>query len=78
MKPVSFYMTHNLSYETKVGRVTKLLKAHVKKYNVKQRRESYCNKSAIVQKLLSPYYQMKSRFCKLLSVFSIKVMTGEK
>ena len=33
MKPVSFYMIHNLSYETKVGRVTKLLKAHVKKYN---------------------------------------------
>ena len=30
MKPVSFYMIHNLSYETKVGRVTKLLKAHVK------------------------------------------------
>ena len=30
MKPVSFYMIHNLSYETKLGRVTKLLKAHVK------------------------------------------------
>ena len=32
MKPVSFYMIHNLSYETKLGRVTKLLKAHVKKF----------------------------------------------
>ena len=28
--PVSFYMVHNLSYETKKRRVTKLLKAHAK------------------------------------------------
>ena len=30
MKAVSFYMIHNLSYETKVTGVTRLLKAHVK------------------------------------------------
>ena len=30
MKAVSFYMIHNLLYETKVTGVTKLLKAHVK------------------------------------------------
>ena len=29
-KPVSFYMIHNLSHETKKGRVTKILKAHVR------------------------------------------------
>ena len=45
-KPVSFYMIHNLSYETKVGRVTKLLKAHVKnivfsmEYSVNMRRQN--------------------------------------
>ena len=44
-KPVSFYMIHNLSYETKVERVTKLLKAHVKKiifsleYSVNMRKQ---------------------------------------
>ena len=32
-KPVSFYMIHNLSYETKVAGVTKFLKVHVKKKN---------------------------------------------
>ena len=32
-KPVSFYIILNLSYETKVGGVTKFLKAHVKKIN---------------------------------------------
>ena len=30
MKAVFFYMIHNLSYETKVTGVTRLLKAHVK------------------------------------------------
>ena len=32
-KPVSFYIILNLSYETKVGGVTKFLKAHVKTIN---------------------------------------------
>ena len=45
-KPVSFYMIHNLSHETKKGRVTKLLKAHVKNiifsmgYSVNMRRHN--------------------------------------
>ena len=32
-KPDSFYMIHNLSYETKVAGVTKFLKAHIEKDN---------------------------------------------
>ena len=32
-RSISFYMIHNLSYETNVAGVTKFLKAHVKKYN---------------------------------------------
>ena len=45
-KPVLFYMIHNLSHETKKGRVTKLLKAHVKNiifsmgYSVNMRRHN--------------------------------------
>ena len=54
-KPVSFYMIHNLSYETKVGRVTKLLKAHVKNkffsmgYSVNMRKQ---NISLVTKKLV--------------------------
>ena len=33
MKPDSFYMIHNLSYETKVAGVTKFLKVQIEKYN---------------------------------------------
>ena len=31
-----------------------------------------------IEKKLSPYHQMESRYCKLLSVFSISFMTGQE